>query len=218
MVQGTADWTPSFLSRLSRAFGMRVLSVDYKLCPQHTATEAVESMVAAFLHVTEDIKVGGPRRPWRVRRPPLPSPPPLKCAARLAPPARRAQVPAKQVLLVGESGGGQATLLTLQALVRKGLPVPAAAWVSCPVARSDEVAFARHGKGKADGVVGHKGTMRIISDLIRRKVRRGQVAAARAGCGGAAAQDGDDDAQRGGGGGGRPLTDAWRHTCTHLRA
>ncbi len=82
-------------------------------------------------------------------------------------------MPAEQVLLVGESGGGQAALLTLQALVAKGLPVPAGAWISCPVTRNDEESFARGFEVKADGMLGDKGCMRYVADLIRHKVRSG---------------------------------------------
>ncbi len=57
MVQGTCDWTFGFLGRLSRAFGLRVLSVEYPLCPGATAVEAVDGMVSAFRHLTEDLKV-----------------------------------------------------------------------------------------------------------------------------------------------------------------
>ena len=36
---------------------MRVLTVDYPLCPEATVMEAVASVVSAYLHLTEDLKV-----------------------------------------------------------------------------------------------------------------------------------------------------------------
>ena len=48
MCLGTSLYKGAFVSRLSRAFGARVLGVDYPLCPEATPMQAVEACVKAY--------------------------------------------------------------------------------------------------------------------------------------------------------------------------
>jgi len=57
MFAGSALYLHGFFDRLSQITGLRVLTVEYRLCPEHTPMEAVADGVAAYSHVIEDLKV-----------------------------------------------------------------------------------------------------------------------------------------------------------------
>ena len=57
MVLGTSLSPAGFVSRLSSGFNMRVLSVDYPLCPEASVVEAVAAGVKAFQYLVEDLHV-----------------------------------------------------------------------------------------------------------------------------------------------------------------
>lgn len=54
---GSAHSSAGFLDRISRIFAMRVLALDYPLCPEATPSEAVASALAAYSHLIDDLKV-----------------------------------------------------------------------------------------------------------------------------------------------------------------
>jgi len=54
---GNALYAHAFTDRVSQLFGVRVLTVEYRLCPEHTPMEAVADGVAAYRHLIEDLKV-----------------------------------------------------------------------------------------------------------------------------------------------------------------
>ncbi len=57
MCAGSALSSGGFLDRLSRTFAMRVLSLEYPLCPEATPSEAVASALAAYMHLLDDLQV-----------------------------------------------------------------------------------------------------------------------------------------------------------------
>ena len=57
MTQGSALYSHGFLDRLSRVSGCRVLTVEYRLCPEHTAMDATADGVAAYRFLVEEEKV-----------------------------------------------------------------------------------------------------------------------------------------------------------------
>ena len=57
MCSGSALSSRGFLDRLSHTFAMRVLSLEYPLCPEATPSEAVASALAAYMHLLDDLQV-----------------------------------------------------------------------------------------------------------------------------------------------------------------
>ena len=57
MCSGSALCSGGFLDRLSRTFAMRLLSLEYPLCPEATPSEAVASALAAYIHLLDDLQV-----------------------------------------------------------------------------------------------------------------------------------------------------------------
>ena len=78
------------------------------------------------------------------------------------------KVDPKRVIILGESGGGQMTLLVCQALANRGLPLPASAFVMSPVCdHSDETIRARRDT-TMDLMLGDPATMDVVHDHLRR--------------------------------------------------
>lgn len=54
---GDALGEGNFISQQSRDFGMRVLSLEYPLCPEASASDATAYCVAAYQYLVEDLGV-----------------------------------------------------------------------------------------------------------------------------------------------------------------
>lgn len=59
---GLALYSGGFLHRLSRTFNMRLLTVEYPLCPEASVSEAVAAAVCTYKHLIEDPRKGFVRR------------------------------------------------------------------------------------------------------------------------------------------------------------
>ena len=73
----------------------------------------------------------------------------------------------KRVIVAGESGGGQMTLLVCQSLLGRGLPLPAAALAMCPVCNFQEDAVRARYANTTDAMI-DAAFMDVIHGHLRR--------------------------------------------------